>query len=278
MSYKKLQQFLMVTSLVLLGISCQQNTVESTEAIADQEKLPENVFVVTSPTGDKLYYEDIDGMKIMEGDIVLTDEQIKNFKEGNITRHKGVGTRLSYRKWTNKYMRYSFFSGVPQWKKNITYEALAAWHSAVVMGYGYATSGDRVAVASTATVNNSPVGRRGGRQTLNLSNSATKGTAIHEFGHALGLMHEQTRNDRDSYIIIKFNNIKQEHKFNFYKAGSDFIQTGGFDFNSIMLYGSYSSFAINTSRPVMTRRNGSTWSANRSYISNGDKQIFNTIY
>ena len=272
MNYKKV---IVITIVTFFGISCQNNSEVSTE----KDILPENVYVIESPTGDKIYYEEIEGLKIMEGDIEITDEQIENFKAGKDFRDKGVGTRLSYRKWNNKYMRYSFFSGVPQWKKNITYDALAAWHSAVGMGYGHVgASGDRVTVLSTTKISSSQVGRQGGRQTLRLADWATKGTAIHEFGHALGFMHEQTRNDRDSYINIIWSNIKQNKKHNFYKAGSNFTQRGSFDYNSIMLYGSYSSFAINTSQPVMRRKNGSTWSANRSYISNGDKQIFNYIY
>ncbi|KAK7028095.1 hypothetical protein SK128_019362 [Halocaridina rubra] len=48
----------------------------------------------------------------------------------------------------------------------------------------------------------------------------TVGTAIHEFGHILGLLHQQMRTDRDEYIQIMWNNVVKYLKVNFQKAFS----------------------------------------------------------
>lgn len=49
----------------------------------------------------------------------------------------------------------------------------------------------------------SSIGMVGGRQKLWLDDDCTTGNAIHEIGHALGLFHEQSRSDRDTYITVK---------------------------------------------------------------------------
>ena len=55
----------------------------------------------------------------------------------------------------------------------------------------------------------SVVGRRGGWQEVGLSDSCLQpqGVIIHELLHVLGLWHEQSRQDRDSYIEVLWDNI-----------------------------------------------------------------------
>merc|ERR1711963_1113184 len=63
------------------------------------------------------------------------------------------------------------------------------------------------------------VGKRGGQQYLNLAqNDCMKSSTIqHEFMHALGMYHVQSRPDRDQYVKINWNNIKSDKKHNFYR-------------------------------------------------------------
>ena len=56
----------------------------------------------------------------------------------------------------------------------------------------------------------SHVGRTGGRQPLYVGKGCqSDGMMMHEIGHALGFFHEQSRIDRDLFITVNFNNIKQ---------------------------------------------------------------------
>ena len=60
------------------------------------------------------------------------------------------------------------------------------------------------------------IGRIGGPQTLSLDAGCFRctdtgclaGTPIHEFYHALGFYHEQSRTDRDDYVTINWSNIQ----------------------------------------------------------------------
>ncbi len=131
-------------------------------------------------------------------------------------------------------------------------------------------------VFTSSNENSSSVGRIGGKQILRISNFS-RGIITHEICHALGMFHEQCRADRDDYVNINFSNIKVDEQHNFRKETSNYYMIGSFDFNSIMLYGSY-DFAINFSIPTMSRKDGSTFYANRSYLSENDRKFINTFY
>ena len=55
-------------------------------------------------------------------------------------------------------------------------------------------------------------GRLGGKQTIASSSSFDTRTFIHEIGHTLGLIHEQKRSDRNEFVRINFDNIKEDKK------------------------------------------------------------------
>lgn len=125
--------------------------------------------------------------------------------------------------------------------------------------------------------NNSYVGRIGGKQVLHLAPFQNMGIAAHEIGHAIGLYHEQSRHDRDNYVTVNYNNIQADAKGNFDKITKNYYNMGAFDFSSIMLYSSY-DFAINSSMPTMTKKDGSTFVGQRNGLSDGDRRFPNYFY
>lgn len=107
----------------------------------------------------------------------------------------------------------------------------------------------------------------------------SSGTVAHEVMHALGFFHEQSRTDRDSYVRIYTENIESVYAHNFQKFNHDGT-TGynlrSYDYQSIMHYDSY-AFSRNNA-PTITKLDGSTFSAQRSYLTSSDKASLNYIY
>ncbi|XP_074646562.1 high choriolytic enzyme 1-like [Tubulanus polymorphus] len=86
----------------------------------------------------------------------------------------------------------------------------------------------------------SSVGMKGGAQKLSLNRLGCfeHSTIQHEFLHALGFWHEQMRQDRDKYLQINWDNIKEDMKYNFNKITTNDLNTPYY-YGSIMHYGSF---------------------------------------
>lgn len=118
-------------------------------------------------------------------------------------------------------------------------------------------------------------------QEIKLSNVANR-TVRHEIGHALGLNHEQTREDRDEFIEILWDNIEPDQKGNFNQNNAMQTDVGNYDFDSIMHYGSRSfGKKVNGKRKQTIRRKSNpsdTDFGTTSVLSSGDIAGINSMY
>ena len=121
----------------------------------------------------------------------------------------------------------------------------------------------------------SPVGKRGGKQTVKIPGWASRGTVIHEIFHSAGMFHEQSRCDRNKYVTVHYNNIKSGKSHNFKKHCSGATDIGSYNYNSIMHYGRY-GFSKNGKATLVPKKN--VYIGQRSYISYGDRYALNRIY
>jgi hypothetical protein len=130
----------------------------------------------------------------------------------------------------------------------------------------------------------SAVGMRGGRQELRLADGHPWPILVHEFLHALGVYHEQSRSDRDDFVDIKWDNIQDgpppagaiNALGNFQKkpGATDYFD---YDFGSLMHY-HRTAFAKDTSKPTIVPRRAGVTIGQRNGLSFGDRQTIAKMY
>lgn len=125
------------------------------------------------------------------------------------------------------------------------------------------------------------LGRQGGKQIMRISQLCGRGSAMHEWLHAAGIYHEQSRNDRDTYITVNASNVQPGRLYNFMKyAPGTGLDVGPYDYESIMHYGER-AFAIGTGTTIDVNTPpapSGTTIGQRSRLSAGDKAGINSLY
>ncbi|HAZ13522.1 MAG: hypothetical protein A2X86_13405 [Bdellovibrionales bacterium GWA2_49_15] len=125
----------------------------------------------------------------------------------------------------------------------------------------------------------SHVGRIGGEQEIWLGPNCKKGEILHELMHTLGFFHEQSRPDRDEYMVVFWENLDKKYWEQYKKISSDFqnLTDSEFDFNSVMLYPP-EAFALNPQLATMAKLNGDLYTVNREELSQLDIEKIRDIY
>ncbi|XP_059369044.1 meprin A subunit beta-like isoform X2 [Carassius carassius] len=97
--------------------------------------------------------------------------------------------------------------------------------------------------------------RRRGKQNLSIGAGCDSlGIVEHEFLHALGFWHEQSRSDRDDYVTIMWDQIEEgkEHNFNSYNETVSSSLGVPYDYGSVMHY-SKTSFSKGSEPTIVTK-------------------------
>ena len=104
---------------------------------------------------------------------------------------------------------------------------------------------------------------------------------LHELGHTSGLFHEQSRPDRDSNVTVIPNCIDPLKAYNFDIFGSEGMKIGPYEIGSVMHYGSNAFIdpaKTATCTATMTRKDGTTFAAQRDHLTGLDQAGIDTIY
>lgn len=241
----------------------------------------------------EIEYAIVNGRAVFEGDIVIgTVDRIAAAEEEGQRRLRscrvldvapeepepGMVVRgcvivgAQYR-WPNRQIPYTIDSGLPN-QARVT-DAIQHWEDNTPIRFKVRDSeADYVTFISDPEGCWSYVGRQGGQQYIGLAAGCSTGNCIHEIGHTVGLWHEQSREDRDSYVTIHWENIEAGKEHNFNQQIADGDDVGPYDYGSIMHYG---RTAFSTNGDTITPPAGVTI-GQRNGLNTGDIQAVVYMY
>ena len=180
------------------------NDIQVEQAYPNQQGIMKNATIF----GENMAYHEINGQHILEGDIILDPSQMD---EGRMT--EGTYRTLASSHWTSKTVYYTIDAGLAN-QVRVT-DAIAHWQANTLIKFVKHTNQSNYVTFRTGTGCSSSVGKVGGQQFVNLASGCSTGNTIHEIGHTVGLWHEQTRKDRDTYVTVNFANITAGYEGNF---------------------------------------------------------------
>ncbi|HEX2524690.1 MAG TPA: Dot/Icm T4SS effector Zinc-dependent metalloprotease LegP [Geminicoccus sp.] len=177
-------------------------------------------------------YADVEGLAIFEGDIVVGRTGAS--APGDLAL-QSVGISGAQFRWPNATVPFEIDAGLPN-QQRVT-DAIAHWEANTRIRFVPRTAAhaDYVRFVNGGGCS-SWVGRQGGPQDITLGPNCSTGNAIHEIGHAVGLWHEQSREDRDGFVQVVWANIDPSMQHNFTQHITDGDDLGPYDYGSVMHY------------------------------------------
>ncbi|XP_031573188.1 meprin A subunit beta-like [Actinia tenebrosa] len=200
---------------------------------------------------------------LFEGDILLPDDEDKE-EEDDMSQSEGSKRNIIKNKnrlWSTVVPYYvspklGYMNAKIKQAVNELQTKTCVRFKKVSSGY----NGDHIRLVKGRGCSSS-VGRQGGGQKLNLGAGCNyAGVVIHEIMHSLGVWHEQSRQDRDKYVEVLWNNIKRGRSKNFRKYSHGMLDTLNlpYDTSSIMHYDRF-LFSIDPGRKPTIIARGMPW-------------------
>ncbi len=270
-----MQRWIMHTMVVLITVSIYQLSFAAGPL--------GHVSIMDPILGPRdIVYEKIDGYGVAEGDIII-HKLPKPVEQDNINPQALILLKLGGARWPQGIVPYELSDSLSLPSKLAILEAMSTWqHETHIKFVELATQNQKEYadylsfIPTNGTTCSSFVGKQGGAQVVKLAARCGTMNIAHELGHALGLWHEQSRGDRDSYIQILWDNIDENYRYNFSQHLTDGQDFGDYDYQSIMHYTAY-AFSKNGEKTIMPLQDNIEI-GQRDHLSNKDIAAVNAMY
>jgi hypothetical protein len=227
----------------------------------------------------QITYEMVNGQAVFEGDIIL---DLDRLRIADADASRSAGRRNEAARWIGGVIPFTIDATLSANDTRIT-TAISHWQANTGITFVPRTSqGDFVLFQNPSgnkSCTTSNIGRTTGTVVIKLATACSAGNAIHEIGHAVGLFHEQSRSDRDTWVTVNWANINAAGagQFDTYvQMGSDGVDSAFYDFGSVMGYDSF-AFSAN-GLPTMVKKDGSTFTSQRDGLSAEDIKGVGRMY
>ncbi len=231
--------------------------------------------------GRPVVFEVVDGLAILEGDIVLGRaaeiEAAPLVPPAKPSRREAVYRDGEQYLWSSGIIPYTIDPAIPNVQRVL--DAIQHWNEKTPIRLTPRTGQSSYLYfrrQNSGGVCYSALGRTGGQQTIGVDDACGAGTLTHEIGHTVGFYHEQSRLDRDAYVRVLYENIESGRETQFdppYSSGADL---GRYDYASIMHYSS-GAFSKNAKPTIVSVPLGIPF-GQRSSLSAADIDAVNRLY
>ncbi|GMR36607.1 hypothetical protein PMAYCL1PPCAC_06802, partial [Pristionchus mayeri] len=200
---------------------------------------------------------------LYEGDILVTPQFLDRVVQSSLRRQGNREKRQAFLDSTypmsiwSEGVPYSLHPSLSSSSRSSILRAISFWQNSTCIDFRPRTT----EVQYLNFIGNgdgcwSSVGRdtKNGPQPVSIGAGCSHfGVTSHELAHALGLFHEQSRYDRDTFVSLNPNRVPRRLLYNFAKIGDDELTTYSlpYDVGSVMHYAP-SEFAIDRRFPALT--------------------------